>query len=103
MYTLFLKPKTYNRLLLSHYKNTLYQLPQNYYKFFFQFQVFSDKPESPGSKVEIKFLRYTNGRFWDFLESEDIKIIDVQFVILGPVVPASTIKKGYTFQKTTLP
>ena len=47
--------------------------------------------------MEIKFLRYTNGRFWDFLESEDVKIIDVQFVILGPVVPASTIKKGYTF------
>ena len=26
--------KTYNRLLLSQYKNTLYQLPQNYFKLF---------------------------------------------------------------------
>lgn len=49
--------------------------------------------------MEIKFLHCTNDRFWDFPKSEDVKITDVKFVILGPVVPASTTKKGYTFSE----
>ena len=62
--------------------------------FFYEISGFLRQARKPSITSEIKFLHYTNGSFWDFPKSEDVKIIDVKFFILGPVVPASTTKKG---------
>ena len=52
-------------------------------------------------EVEIKFLHYSCG-YWDFPKSgEDVnpKIIDANFILLGPCTPAETRSNGYKFKE----
>ena len=53
------------------------------------------------TQVEVKFLHYSCG-FWDFPKSgEDVKpkVIDAQYVFLGPCTPAECKSNGYRFKE----
>ena len=59
----------------------------------------SDKDESEANQVEVKFLHYSCG-YWDFPKTGDDmkpKVIDAEFVFMGPCTPAETKSNGYKF------
>ncbi len=64
-------------------------------------KVFLDDDNGAPTEVEIKFLHYSCG-FWDFPKSgEDVKakIIDADYVFMGPCTPAETRSNGYKFKE----
>ena len=57
--------------------------------------MFSDDADTAVKEVEIEFLRYKFGGFWDFPKRPDKKIIEVKYVFYGHVLPASMTKSGF--------
>ena len=60
--------------------------------------VFSEDSDSNATHTEMKFLRYRADGFWDFPTVDDIDIVQVKFLYLGPCTPSETVNgKGYRF------
>ena len=49
--------------------------------------MFSDENDSPATKVEINFLDYVSGGCWGFPKKVNEKLVDINFVFIGPVTP----------------
>ena len=62
------------------------------------FKVFSHDENTIATFAEFKFLHYKCD-FWEFPKQDDIQIIDLKFIYLGPCIPAETCKKCYRFSE----
>ena len=49
--------------------------------------------------MEIKFLKNTCDNYWEFPKSDDTKIIDIDYVFIGPCTPTEIKKNGYRFKE----
>ena len=50
------------------------------------------------NRIEMKFLHYMCG-CWEFPKIEDTKIVDANYVFMGPCTPSDITKKGYKFKE----
>ena len=41
---------------------------------------------------------YYKCRYWEFLKVDDVKIIETEFIYMGPCTPTKTTKQGYKFK-----
>ena len=64
------------------------------------FKVFSPDEEITATSAEFRFLQYTAG-YWDLPKLDHIKIIETEFIFMGPCLPAETTKQGYKFKEDT--
>ena len=50
--------------------------------------------------VEIKFVHYGEGGFWEFPKKDDQKLVHPKFVFYGPCKPSEIRKRlGYKFKE----
>ena len=61
--------------------------------------MFSDDNDSLATQVEINFLCYVSGGYWEFPKKVNEKLGDMMFVFIGPVTLKSITKCEYTFTK----
>ena len=54
--------------------------------------VFSEGADMATKEMQIEFLSYKFGSFWDFPKQPDQKITEVKYIFYGPVTPASITK-----------
>ena len=59
--------------------------------------MFSHDEDSMATSAEFKFLRYKCG-YWEFPKVDDVKIIETEFIFMGPCTPTETTKQGYKFK-----
>ena len=57
-------------------------------------------PDDNADTVEMNFLRYRDDGFWDFPKMQDVEIVDVKYLFLGPFQPLQIVSgKGYKFEE----
>ena len=50
--------------------------------------VFSEDSDEPADKVQINFLKYSSGGYWDIRKKSKPEIIDAKYVFMGPCIPS---------------
>ena len=54
--------------------------------------VFSDDNDSHATLVEINFVHYVSGGYWEFPKKVNEKLFHIKFVFIGPVTLKSITK-----------
>ena len=63
-------------------------------------KTFAQNPDDNADTVEMNFLRYRGDGFWDFPKMQDVEIVDVKYLFLGPCQPLQMVSgKGYKFEE----
>ena len=57
--------------------------------------MFSEDAYMAVEEVEIEFLCCKYGGFWDFSKWPDKTIMDVKYILFGPVLPATITKSWF--------
>ena len=61
--------------------------------------MFANDEEEEVNLVEMSFLHYKSDKIWDYPKGGDVQMVDPKYIFLGPVVPAKTLKHGFTFHE----